>query len=167
MTQALLLTVWHTGTKYFLKGLQDHYNRQGRATYSHLNETWKRKADKADIVYITYRHPLKVAASWANRREFNGNGTKKWMEQWDIYANLHQINPLILKIGDGRKQHGITFPSRPINSFKDELKLHEALANGDMEYYWRKVPRFAVEHALDCAQWVVEKIDNKKGCESE
>ena len=75
------------------------------------------------------------------------------MGQWLIYKELERVNPLILNVANGREQHGITFPEKPINSHEDKLNLHEALNNQDMEYFYRKVPRYAVEHALKCSEW--------------
>jgi hypothetical protein len=149
----LLLTVWHTGTKYFIKGLQDHYKKNGRAAYSHLNGAWASKVERADIVFTTYRDPLRVAASWANRLHFNNTGTSKWMEQWSIYSQVQKTEPKILCVDNGIEQHGITFPKRAINAHPDALNLHEALNNGDMDYFYRRVPKFAVEHAIQCSQW--------------
>lgn len=151
----LLLTVWHTGTHTFLHGLKRHYEPQGgRATYSHLNERWRQQAATADIVYTTYRDPLRVAASWGNRGRFDGDGTQRWMEMWRCFNELQEAGPILLFCDAGNRQHGIEFPGKPLNAFKDDRHLHQALNEKDLDFFYRKVPKFGIDHAVKCSQWV-------------
>lgn len=155
MTDVILLTVWHTGTKYFLDGLEKHYNR---ATYSHLNDAWKRKAEKHDIVYTAYRDPLETIASWGNRGHFKSkNSIKKWMDQWSFYKELENIEPIVLKLSNGRNQHGIEFADHKINDFQGVDVYNQGLSQKNIDYIYSKLPKQMIDHAYECSEWAKNK----------
>jgi len=70
--------------------------------------------------------------------------------QWNCYKDLLSTDPIILDFTKGQMQHGITFHNKPINSHSDALKLHQALDEGNFDYYYRKVPKWAIELAVEC-----------------
>jgi hypothetical protein len=148
---AILLTCWHTGTKYFLEGLERHHNR---ATYSHLNDTWRRKADQHEHVYTTYRDPLEVAASWGNRGHFASKNTlRKWCDQWRFYQELQDAKPIVLKLSNGQDQHGIKFAEHKINSHPDDKGLHKAIANNNLDTIYQVIPKKFIDLAYECSEW--------------
>ena len=142
MTKVNLCTVWHSGTKYFKAGLEKHY----KVNAKHLDKQTISRI-KGDTVYTTYRDPLRIAASWGNRhKDFKKSSLiDQWVLQWGIYKELLALNPIILDFSKGREQHGIIFPEQPVNSHSDDLGLHEAIDDGNWDYFYRKVPKELIE----------------------
>lgn len=145
-----LATTWHTGTKYFKKGLEAKY----RVSYSHFNKSVLNQIPDYEKVFTTYRDPKRVAASWGNRhKDFKkANLIKQWILQWECYRECLKINPLILDFTKGREQHGILFPENAINTHPDELKLHKAIDDENWEYFYRKIPQELIELAETCSR---------------
>lgn len=144
-------TVWHTGTQYFLDGLMNYFDR---VSYSHLNDEVLPQLVDYDLVFTTYRDPLRVAASWCNRNQLNKRclGHKRWIEQWSNYGKLLETSPYILDIENGVKQFGIEFPRKAKNSFKDTYSIHRELNKGNKEYLYRKIPKSLLAFAFQNSQ---------------
>ena len=145
VTEVYLCTIWHTGTKYFKAGLGKNH----KVAYSHFNKSVLKKIPNYEIVYTTYRDPLRVGASWGNRhKDFTKpNLISQWTLQWECYHEALKLNPRVLDFTKGREQFGIVFGESPINSHKDELGLHKAIDDGNWDYYYRKVPKELIQLA--------------------
>lgn len=150
MKECYLTTVWHSGTKYFKAGLEREY----RVAYSHLNESVIRQLPHYDKIYVTYRDPIRVAASWANRGHFskhdNSLNYEKWANQWSRYKEALEFNPIVLDFTKGPIQDGIDFGIEPINQHADKNKLHQELDKGNLEYLYGYIPKEYIDHAIEC-----------------
>ena len=150
MKECYLTTVWHTGTKYFKAGLEKNY----RVAYSHLNRAVINQLPNYDKIYVTYRDPLRVAASWANRGHFsklnNSFNYMRWDEQWSHYKLALEFNPIVLDFTKGRIQDGVDFGSKIINQHVDKNKLHQELDSGNLDYLYRFIPKKHIDHAIEC-----------------
>lgn len=124
----VLMTIWHTGTNYLMQKLD--------VDQMHCSPENIEKAKDREII-TTYRDPLEVAASWANRygkekpigeqKELE----KEWFKQWDCW---HQIL-------DRAKVYNVAqFEGRKVKSFTDR-GAHKALKQRDLETYFTFVPR--------------------------
>ena len=144
-----LATVWHSGTKYFKKGLEKPY----RVSYSHFNKNVLKQIPHYDKVFTTYRDPKRVAASWGNRhKDFTKpNLIMQWTLQWECYREALKLNPMILDFTKGREQYGILFPEQAINAHADDLWLHKAIDQENWDYFYRKIPRELMELAESCS----------------
>lgn len=159
MKECYLTTVWHSGTKYFKAGLETKY----RVSYSHLNKSVINQLSSYDEIYVTYRNPLRVAASWANRGHFskqdNSVNYKKWDEQWGNYKEALKYNPVVLDFTKGQIQSGIDFGSEPINQHKDKNKLHQELDKGNLDYLYTFIPKDHIDFAISCCGSLYEEGD--------
>jgi hypothetical protein len=81
-----LITIPHTGSFFAI----DQLKREGhRVTMSHFYEpSCERKKADAELVVTTFRHPLRVAASWLNRRDITPEILNKWRECWSAWFDL-------------------------------------------------------------------------------
>jgi len=150
MNEVFLCTIWHTGTKYFKKGLEDRY----RVAYSHFNKRVIEQIKSYDKVFTTYRDPLRVAASWANRGHFTGKKnlsvvSGNWIEQWECYGECLKLNPMVLDFTKGREQYGIMFQEQPINSHSDSLGLHKAIDDEELTKLYQIIPKELIDLAQD------------------
>lgn len=150
MKECYLCTVWHTGTKYFKAGLEKEY----RVAYSHFNDSVLRQIPSYETVYTTYRDPMRVAASWANRGHFtkqdNSLNYGKWFNQWEYYKEALKLNPIVLDFTKGPMQEGIDFGTIPINQHADKNKLHQELNKGNIDYLYSYIPKELIDHAIEC-----------------
>jgi len=155
MDRVCLATVKHTGTTYFRKGLQKN----------HLVKTWHCSpkqvrdiiADDFAWIATTYRDPMHVAASWLNRGELLTGQNKHdgdWFRGWEGYRDLldyaetnHKVK--LFNYSNGIKQNGIIFGDSPENAHPDTLGLHKALREGDLDYYYSRIPRYYTEYAYE------------------
>lgn len=135
---SILATVMHSGTGYFKHGLIDAgENVYEFHTLSPRSVDWCQEAlEQGKKLWVTYRDPKRVAASWANReRDFQW-----WDQVWENYWKIRELDPMVLELGE-QVQYGIDFGVNPINSFPDKHGLHAALDRGDMDIFYNHVPR--------------------------
>lgn len=146
----LLTTVWHTGTKYFREGLRRHYHVNAQHIHRGI------KLDGYHKIYTTYRDPLRVAASWANRGHFHKANPelnhRKWVRQWSAYRELLEKEPVILDFSKGPIQDSIDFGLSPINSFGDVNNMHKALDDGDTKELYKLIPKKHIDYAFECCK---------------
>lgn len=150
MKECYLTTVWHSGTKYFKVGLEKHY----RVSYSHLNRSVISQLPRYEKIYVTYRDPLRVAASWANRGHFsktdNSINYKKWDEQWLNYEKALTFNPIVLDFTKGPIQDGIDFGLEPVNQHSDKNRMHHEIDNNNLDYLYSFIPKDHIDLAISC-----------------
>lgn len=144
-----LTTIYHTGTQYFKATLDRHY----RVSTSHLNESVINQLPDYSLIFTTYRYPLHVAASWANRDRFKNNQFDRWEEQYTQYAKLKEFKPIVLDFENGQKQYGLDFGSIPINQHQDKYGLHKAINEGNTEELFNHIPPELIEYAVECSEW--------------
>lgn len=138
-----LVTIWHTGTSTFSSGI---LKAIPGSHFRHVtNDRALDIARESDDLATTYRDPYRTAASWKNRERLKDH---EWKSQWDAYRKVLEMNPKIFYCDGPISQHGIEFPVIH-NTYKDRLGLHKALDDGDYKYYYRKVPKYLVDHALE------------------
>lgn len=147
----VLTTVWHTGTQYVMQ----HHERD--AVLAHCGEPFEELFDNlegtADFV-TTYRDPLRVGASWANRyrrlqvsqEDFEKEYEIHWLRQWGCYARVLMFRPKIYRVAD--------FTEKPVKSKADRLALHRALDRGDLERYHEYIPKHWIDFANECSEAV-------------
>lgn len=103
--------------------------------------------DDYDEVHTTYRNPLEVGVTWANRqmkslncdhvRNWWFNSWREWVEQMPGMV-LHDVKDLPDKEHRG----------------EDKLNLYGALARGDMVYYYHFIPKHFIDFAQMCVRVV-------------
>lgn len=146
----LLTTVMHTGTTYFYEVLQ----REPDSAYAHCTWAVVKSLNNYEWIATTWRDPYAVAASWVNRGQVDGKWHLEWFRQWTCYRRIREwglANPSKFRLFDiakGRFQHGHDFGDEPKNQYGDRFLLHDALKKGDLEYFFTRVPRAYLEHAL-------------------
>ncbi len=96
-------------------------------------------------VITTYREPHHTAASWFNRHGKWLAG--RWRRQWVDYKLLQPSK--VYQLED------LEFHE---NKFDDPFYLHRALKEGDMQYFYSKVPKECVDFALT----PIEKLSHAK-----
>ena len=109
---------------------------------AHINEPFKRlhccEAAVKEAPYIRtvtpYRDPMRVAATWHNRDIWDDN---VWMYQWACY---HQI----IKCAEVFDVETLDYK---LNSVEDRLGLHQALDDGDLDYFHSVIPEKYIDYA--------------------
>lgn len=147
----LLSTIWHSGSEYMRRELRDQGHN---VTFQHCeSQVWKvLNGTTFDEIHTTLRDPHLVAASWAN--QYNIEDTfidTSWYIMW--------MNWFKLTAGYDVKIHYVDdFDGEPVNSKGDRLGLKRALELGDMDYYFKWVPRDWISYALRCCKYDKSKI---------
>jgi hypothetical protein len=135
----LFTTIWHTGTQYMLKEIK---KERGGVHHCHCSQACLDFIDSGEFsdIRTTYRDPLRTAASWGNRgkllKEYKGRSC--WEIQWDAYKEVLTHSPYIYQVED--------FTGAKVNSAADVLGLHKALDEGDMETYYKIVPKELIQY---------------------
>lgn len=148
----LLMTVYHTGSQYFYEGLAKDYDVS--LHHCQMNKLGQIKDMQYDYIATTYRDPLLVGASWANRNKFNGRKQENdWFAMWGIYSYILAIaGVMVFCLAGSKTQHGVTFGDKIIGHINDVYLLHNALKEGDMDSYYKYCPREYIEYANYCSQ---------------
>ena len=102
-------------------------------------------ARQETLLYTTYRAPERIAVNWKNRHRLTD---KLWKESWDKYAELLTLKPVIFECDGPDEQHGFRFPKRE-NVGKDPYRLHKALDENDLDYFYSKIPKYLIDYAYD------------------
>lgn len=127
----LITTVFHSGTHSLIKDLA---LPAGEWIDKHCCPKAVEMAQSGRYeVHTTYRDPYRVAASWLNRDRLKD--ADYWFRQWGAYS---QIVPMAT----------VHKPVSRENTFSDVLGLHEALDRGDMDYYFKHVPKEWIDFVL-------------------
>ena len=132
----LLTTVKHSGTNS-LKALIG-----GDVELRHCSDDIWQDLDKYDSIVTTYRDPLRVAASWANRGLFSEHDhlmERTWRAQW---RNWVRIYPLA-------RVYPVDEMGIRLNRHDDIKGLHKALDDGDIKTYYRQVPINEIDYVLN------------------
>jgi len=131
----LLTTVKHSGTHSLLEVLG-----KDNVELRHCCPGIFEDIEQWDSIATTYRDPYRIAASWANRGFFKPDYPlgRTWYVQWE---NWHKVKPLATVYPVDEIGHRL-------NSSEDVLRVHQALDDGDMNHFYRYVPKEAIEYAL-------------------
>lgn len=138
----LLSTVWHTGSEYVRKELRaEGHNVTFQHCEAHLHQLLKRKKD-FDRIITTFRDPMQVGASWANRYDLFSDHKviACWYELWTTWAWL-------VKEHHAEVRRASLFSGPKVNSSEDVHQLYSALRDGDMDYYHEFVPHDMIDWA--------------------
>ena len=101
-----------------------------------------------DEIVTTYRSPKRVAASWFNR----GNPQEKvWFEQWKVWGEIMKASPKVIYADESKWYDLQRSDSPPLHSFDDDTGLHQALDDGDDDYFYEQVPRNWIDFATGIA----------------
>ena len=142
MAKILLSTVWHTGSEYVRKELQDQgHNVIFQHCEAHLHYVLKHQTD-FDQMVTTFRDPLLTGASWGNRYDLfeEYRIISYWYELWSTWSwFIRDYQPQVRRAS--------LFAGPKINSEPDENDLHAALKAGDMDHYYEYVPRDFIDWA--------------------
>ncbi len=132
----LLTTVPHTGTQYMRRLLSECEMKQ-----THCDPETVLEAQSGEFeVITTYRSPVRVAASWANRDKFiNDQERPDWFRHWSCWAEILELKPLIYNVSD--------FTGPVANGQIDKYGLHKAIDDKDWDYFYSVVPRRFVTYA--------------------
>lgn len=98
--------------------------------------------DKWDEIVTTYRDPYRTAASWANRNLFQDHEhvmKRTWVRQWD---NWIKVLPL------AKVYKTEELPDR-LNTAEDVKGVHKALSEGDMDTYYKHIPKDYLDYVLN------------------
>jgi len=148
----LLMTVENTGSQYFHEGLKNNYN----VILDHFHqETIKKiKDQKWDYIATTYRDPLLVGASWANRDKISGKRWENlWFAVWGLYSFVLDIAGVKVFHLDGKRtQHGVTFSGEVVGSTPDTYSMYKALKENNMDSYYERCPIIYIEYANYCSR---------------
>ncbi len=107
-------------------------------------------AKDCDWVITTWRDPLRVAASWANRGRWGREAWyRRWREQWGAYGKLLECKPTIFDCTKGQYQHGETLGPVPLNQSADNLGLHKSLNDGNYDLYYSIIDKHLIDFVYD------------------
>lgn len=144
----LVTTIWHTGTHSLLETFEDHARRKqaGEIIQCHCNGYAIRHADFADEIVMTYRNPLRTAASWINRGRLPKAGfqiDRTWREHWRIWAELIP-RARVVSVNDlGHR----------LNTHGDTKGMHALIDADDLGRFYEIVPRDVIYFAFEkCAE---------------
>lgn len=146
----LVGTIVHSGTTSFLHTFDNHVERRKKREIVHMHFSYSpelllSRYKQAEEVYATYRDPYHVATSWINWNRKQGMvnpiGNHGWYDQWEAWAKFVRMKKTIVV--------PVTSLPHRLHSKPDTHKLYDMLENGDLETYFKCVPKKAVEFALE------------------
>jgi hypothetical protein len=125
--ETIISTIWHTGGSSLQKESPD-------ALWMHVCPDAVKLNRKGHPVITTYRDPKRTAASWYNR--MHKWDSVRWRKQWIDWSLLEPDR--IYKL-DELQNH--------TNKHDDSYGLHQAINDGDMDYYYSIIPKADIEFA--------------------
>lgn len=153
----LVTTIWHTGTHSLMETFEDHERRKqsGEIRQVHCNSEALKLIDRADEIVMTYRSPMRVAASWVNRGRLPKapfQRDRTWNEQWRIYAEIAPRAARIVSVDDLGYR---------LNTTPDTYGLHAMLSAGDIGLFFAYVPRQIIEFSYDRIRGIAKHLPHK------
>lgn len=138
----IVTTVRHTGT---------HSIKEQFPEYKHWHcnpQVWQLIQSVPADVIVTYRDPLRTAASWYNRAQLPRTGKKSphrdgcifsWKEAWFYYGKILETHPTIYRMED-LEYKLYTHPDKG---------AHALLDAGDLDGYYKLVDKKLIDYAYD------------------
>lgn len=133
----LLSTLWQSGTNYMMQCLDGevHQVHCGPAALECIEEC------APERIVTTFRSPYLVAASWANRYNWN-EVWQDWTTQWSTWREL------VLEHG-AQIRDVKNFSGPPVKITPHDKGAKMAYLAGDRDEYYKRVPEPLIAYALD------------------
>ena len=134
----LLTTIRQSGTNYMMNEIG-----RDKCVQRHCSQDVVASLGQYDKVITTYRSPLYVARSWAQRYNWP-EVAQTWRDQWKAWRDIVDRGASVARVEDFRGPKVKVTPQGGIYH-----AMTKALNAGDFDAYYEHVPRELIDYAAD------------------